>query len=75
MFGFLFKLLALGLVVVAIGVLFDFRWVGNELRIRSRFAGEYREELPEPRRGAKPMDEHPAASRRQIQKLIQENSK
>lgn len=74
MFGFLFKVLAVGFVIGAIWILFDFRWVGNELRVRSRFAGEnvVEQVLPPEKR---PTEHHPEKSRRQIQKLIQENSK
>ena len=74
MFGFLFKLLALGLVISVIWFLFDFRWVQNELRIRSRFAGENVVEKALPP-GKRPTEHHPEEGRRQIEKLIQEESK
>ena len=74
MFGFLFKLLALGLVLAVIWALLDIRWVGNELRIRSRFAQEtVVEKLAPP--GSRPPEHHPEKGRRQIEKLIQENDK
>jgi hypothetical protein len=74
MFGFLFKIFALGMVVGAIWLLFDFQWNGNELRIRSRYATDRAAEKAL-ESTPKVSEHHPDTSRRQIQKLIQENSK
>ncbi len=65
---------ALGLVIGVIWVLFDFRWVGSELRIRNRFARDsvVEQELPLKTR---PTEHHSEEGRSQIKKIIQENSK
>ena len=69
MLGFLFRLTLVALAVGVILVLFEFRWTGDELRIRNRFS----KKMPDV---TAPVHEaHPEAGRKQIRKLIEESGK
>lgn len=84
MLGFLFRLLVVLIVIGAVAVLFEFRFAGNELRVRSRFgvpwasapaAVERPAVKPPELKPAHAKEEIPERSRRQIERIIEERSK
>jgi hypothetical protein len=79
MLGFLFRLFVVVAVIGAVAVLFEFRFAGNELRVRSRFGTPWAAAPaavePPGVRPARSREEIPEHSRRQIEQIIEEKSK
>jgi hypothetical protein len=70
MFGLIIKFMIAVIVLVGAAVLFEFRWTGDELRIRNRWSS-----APVKAEAERAKEEIPEESRQKLKDIIEENSR
>lgn len=70
MFGLIIKFMIVVIALIGAAILFEFRWTGDELRIRNRFS-----QKPAAAELERPKEHIPEESRRKLQDIIEENSR